>query len=251
MPTISGQVSVVAARFAIEDFKNTCGNVAVDLIYADFQTKLDAAANIASSTRHIDVSAASPIAVEQTLLSLGSTRATMPQKRNQRLGEILPCRDFSYPLIRTLAGSEVSLCKPHSDIVLLQGVPPYFDYRFKHAPEPDDNAIGEIRQVWLEYNVIFFRDQELPPAKFLAFAKRFGEVVEYPFIKGIEGFPEIIPVIKLEHETKNFGGIWHTDTAYLERPPMATMLIAREVPRYGGDTLFANTYLAYETRPRA
>jgi taurine dioxygenase len=72
-------------------------------------------------------------------------------------------------------------------------------------------------------------------------------VVEYPFIKGIEGFPEIIPVIKLEHETKNFGGIWHTDTAYLETPPMGTMLIAREVPPHGGDTLFANTYLAYET----
>ena len=115
------------------------------------------------------------------------------------------------------------------------------------ASEPGDNVIGEIRQVWLEHNVIFFRDQDLPPAKFLTFAKRFGEVVEYPFIKGIEGFPEIIPVIKLEHETKNFGGIWHTDTAYLEKPPMGTMLIAREVPPYGGDTLFANTYLAYET----
>ena len=95
--------------------------------------------------------------------------------------------------------------------------------------------------------MIFFRDQDLPPAKFLSFAKRFGEVVEYPFIKGIEGFPEIIPVIKLEHETKNFGGIWHTDTAYLDTPPMATMLIAREVPPCGGDTLFANAYLAYET----
>jgi taurine dioxygenase len=115
------------------------------------------------------------------------------------------------------------------------------------SSESGDNVIGDIRQVWLEHNVIFFRDQDLPPAKFLAFAKRFGEVVEYPFVKGIEGFPEIIPVIKLEHETKNFGGIWHTDTAYLDTPPMGTMLIAREVPPYGGDTLFANTYLAYET----
>jgi alpha-ketoglutarate-dependent taurine dioxygenase len=43
------------------------------------------------------------------------------------------------------------------------------------ASEPGDNAIGEIRQVWLEHNVIFFRDQDLPPPKFLAFAKRFGE----------------------------------------------------------------------------
>jgi taurine dioxygenase len=79
------------------------------------------------------------------------------------------------------------------------------------ASEASDNAIGEIRKIWLEHNVVFFRDQDLPPAKFLAFAKRFGEVVEYPFIKGIDGFPEIIPVIKLEQETTNFGGIWHTD----------------------------------------
>ena len=113
--------------------------------------------------------------------------------------------------------------------------------------EPGHNVIAAIRQTWLEHGVVFFRDQDLPPAKFLAFAKRFGDVIEYPFIKGIEGFPEIIPVVKLEHETKNFGGIWHTDTAYLDKPPMATMLIAREVPPRGGDTLFANTYLAYET----
>ena len=54
-------------------------------------------------------------------------------------------------------------------------------------------------------------------------------------------------MIKLEHEKINFGGLWHSDTAYLERPPMATMLIAREMPPRGGDTLFANMYLAYET----
>jgi taurine dioxygenase len=109
------------------------------------------------------------------------------------------------------------------------------------------NTIAEIRKIWLDRGVIFFRDQDLPPAKFLAVAKQFGEVVEYPFVKGLEGFPEIIPVVKLEHETKNFGGIWHTDTAYLDKPPMATMLVARETPPFGGDTLFANMYLAYET----
>jgi taurine dioxygenase len=45
----------------------------------------------------------------------------------------------------------------------------------------------------------------------------------------------------------NFGGVWHSDTTYLDIPPMASMLVAREVPPAGGDTLFANMYLAYES----
>jgi alpha-ketoglutarate-dependent taurine dioxygenase len=115
------------------------------------------------------------------------------------------------------------------------------------AQDLDDGTVTAIRRAWLNHLVIFFRGQQLPPSRFLAFARRFGEVIEYPFLKGLEGFPEITPVVKLEHERVNFGGLWHSDTAYLERPPMGTMLIAREVPPFGGDTLFANMYLAYET----
>ncbi|MEA3193910.1 MAG: taurine dioxygenase [Betaproteobacteria bacterium] len=112
---------------------------------------------------------------------------------------------------------------------------------------PSESEIAAIRQAWLEHLVVFFRDQDLSPEQFMAFAKRIGKPVEYPFVKGIAGFPEIIEVKKLEHETVNFGGIWHSDTAYLDEPPMASMLLAREVPPAGGDTLFANMYRAYET----
>jgi taurine dioxygenase len=111
----------------------------------------------------------------------------------------------------------------------------------------DEATVAAIRQAWLEHLVIFFREQELTPAQFVAFARRFGEPIEYPFVKGLDAYPEIIPVLKLAHETVNFGGIWHSDTAYLAEPPMASMLIAREVPPAGGDTEFANMYLAYET----
>jgi taurine dioxygenase len=111
----------------------------------------------------------------------------------------------------------------------------------------DDDTVAAIRRAWLDHLVIFFRDQELPPAEFLAFARHFGEPIEYPFVKGIEGFSEITPVVKLEQERVNFGGLWHSDTTYLEIPPMGTMLVAREVPPHGGDTLFANMYLAYES----
>jgi alpha-ketoglutarate-dependent taurine dioxygenase len=104
----------------------------------------------------------------------------------------------------------------------------------------------QIRRAFLEHQVIFFRDQKLDPAQFMAFARTMGRPVPYPFVPGIEGFPEVIEVKKLEHERHNFGGIWHSDTAYLEEPPMGSMLIAREIPPYGGDTLFASQYLAYE-----
>ena len=105
---------------------------------------------------------------------------------------------------------------------------------------------AEIRAAFLEHQVIFFRDQALTPAQFMAFARAMGRPIEYPFVKGIAGFPEIIEVKKLEHERHNFGGIWHSDTAYLDEPPMGSMLLAREVPPHGGDTLFASQYLAYE-----
>ena len=115
------------------------------------------------------------------------------------------------------------------------------------ASELDSGTVAAIRRAFLDHLVIFFRDQELPPERFLAFARRLGTPVEYPLVKGIDGYPEIIRVAKLEDETVNFGGIWHSDTTYLEAPPMGTMLVAREVPPIGGDTLFANMYLAYET----
>ena len=115
------------------------------------------------------------------------------------------------------------------------------------AGELSDDTVAAIRRAWLEHLVVFFRDQDLPPARFLAFARRFGEPIEYPFVKGLDECPQVIPVLKLENETINFGGIWHSDTAYLDVPPMASMLAAREVPPTGGDTEFANMYLAYET----
>lgn len=109
-----------------------------------------------------------------------------------------------------------------------------------------ESVLG-IRVALLEHQVIFFRDQALTPAAFMRFAQAMGEPIEYPFVKGLEDYPCVIEVKKLEHERVNFGGIWHSDTTYLERPPMGSMLLAREVPPYGGDTLFASQYLAWES----
>jgi taurine dioxygenase len=109
------------------------------------------------------------------------------------------------------------------------------------------DAVAEIRRALLENLVIFFRDQTLSPQAQLGFSARFGQPMEYPQLKGLPDCPLVTPVIKLEHERHNFGGLWHSDTAYLQRPPMASLLYAVETPPRGGDTLFANQYLAYET----
>ena len=114
------------------------------------------------------------------------------------------------------------------------------------AAGADASLIAALRATWLEHGMIVMRNQPLPPADFQKLAERFGEVMEYPFVQGLEGHPLITPILKLPHERHNFGGVWHTDTAYLEEPPMATMLISRELPPYGGDTLYASTAAAFE-----
>ncbi len=110
----------------------------------------------------------------------------------------------------------------------------------------DDGVIAEIRRALLEYLVIFFRDQDITPEQHLSFASRFGDLVTYPMVEGLDDYPEIVPVLKLEHETVNFGGVWHSDTTYLAKPPMGAVLVARDLPPEGGDTLFANMVMAYE-----
>ena len=111
----------------------------------------------------------------------------------------------------------------------------------------DPDLLAEIRNAFLDHLVICFRDQELTPGEELAFARQMGEPMPYPQLEGLRGFPLITEVIKREHERVNFGGIWHSDTTYVESPPKASQLYAMEVPPHGGDTIFANQYTAWET----
>jgi taurine dioxygenase len=115
------------------------------------------------------------------------------------------------------------------------------------SQELSDDSVAAIRQALLDHLVVFFREQELTPRQIMAFARRFGEPVTYPFVKGLDDFPEITPILKRESDRSNFGGLWHSDTTYQEVPPMGTILYGIEIPPYGGDTEFANQYLAYET----
>ncbi len=109
-----------------------------------------------------------------------------------------------------------------------------------------EGVFAELRQAFLEHLVVFFRDQSLTPNQQVAFASRFGPIGSYPFAAPLEDHPQVIAVIKEPEQDTNFGGFWHSDTAYLERPSLGSVLYAKQVPRLGGDTLFANMYLAYE-----
>ncbi len=114
---------------------------------------------------------------------------------------------------------------------------------------PLSNAeADEVHQAYLENLVLFFPGQNLSPEALVRVAHMFGVPNEYPFAEGMDGHPKITPLIKNADDKANFGGGgFHSDTTYLETPPAATMLYAVETPPAGGDTLFANMYMAYDT----
>ena len=108
-------------------------------------------------------------------------------------------------------------------------------------------TFAEIHAAWLEHLVVFFRNQSIAPPQQIAFAKRFGEIHHHPFVQGMEAYPDILEIVKEEGDSKAFGEVWHTDQMFNPKPAKATILYAKETPDAGGDTLFANMYLAYET----
>ena len=120
-----------------------------------------------------------------------------------------------------------------------------------HGPDlsqaMDDDTFSEIHRAFLKHLVIFFRDQHLSPAQFKAFGRRFGPLAIHESLQGLPGEPEILEFITEPGDPHVFSGGWHSDVTYQERPPLGSMLYAQEVPAVGGDTLFSNQYMAYET----
>ena len=111
----------------------------------------------------------------------------------------------------------------------------------------DERTWDVIRTAFHDHLVLFFRDQDLSPERHVEFSRRFGTLEEYPFVKGIDGHPELIEIVKMPDETRNFGAGWHVDMSFRAEPPLGAVLLGVEVPPVGGDTMFGNLYLAYET----
>lgn len=115
------------------------------------------------------------------------------------------------------------------------------------SAELPDSTIADIRKALLDHCVIFFRNQSLDVERHKAFARRFGKIFIHPNYKGNGADPEIVNINRLPGDTYIVGELWHADTTMSQEPPMGAILYSIECPPYGGDTLFANQYLAYET----
>lgn len=115
------------------------------------------------------------------------------------------------------------------------------------SKELDTETVAAVRQALLDHCVVFFRDQDLNVARQKAFARRFGALFLHPYFAGSQSDPEVIDVVREPGDRRIVGEDWHSDTPQVPEPPMGSILYGVEVPPYGGDTLFANQYLAYES----
>ena len=109
-----------------------------------------------------------------------------------------------------------------------------------------DEQFAELRQAFVDYGVIFLRDQDITPEQHIAFAERWGKINVNRFFKADDNYPVIAEVRKEPEQKGNIGSSWHTDHSYDQLPAMGSILYAREVPSVGGDTLFASMYAAYD-----
>lgn len=102
-----------------------------------------------------------------------------------------------------------------------------------------------IKESFLQHSVLVFKKQDLEPSKLLSLSCLWGKAMRHPIFPGIKDHPEIIQIENFgeEYHTNSH---WHSDVTFENEPPDATLLYSLEIPDTGGDTLFANQYLAYE-----
>ena len=117
------------------------------------------------------------------------------------------------------------------------------------ADAPGPAAANAIRTALGEHGVLFFRDQELSPAAHIAFAEALAPIVINRFFTPVDGHPNIAEVRKEADQKTNVGGAWHADHSYDRVPAMGSILVAKELPPAGGDTLFAGMYGAHDSLP--
>jgi taurine dioxygenase len=108
----------------------------------------------------------------------------------------------------------------------------------------DDETFADVRRAFLDWKVLFFRDQHLTSAQQAAFARRFGELEVHPFLPNRDDAPEVI-VFEKGEKVGGYENVWHADVTWRQEPSLGSLLRAVEVPDVGGDTLFADMHLAW------
>ena len=120
-------------------------------------------------------------------------------------------------------------------------------------PDLSDEAFAEVETALFRHKMVFFRGQRLSHAEHDQFTLRFGPAAEDAYTAGVSGHENVQPVIKEADDRSRmvFGSGWHTDSPFLPKPPALTSLRSVEVPPFGGDTIWANSALAYATLSQA
>jgi len=113
--------------------------------------------------------------------------------------------------------------------------------------EPMGNQVfQEVHDALMEHQVIFLRNQHVSPGEHVAFARQFGTLHVHPYAPSLDEHPEVL-ILKSSKENRSAANAWHSDVTFQEEPPMGSILLARQVPDHGGDTMWANMYAAYES----
>jgi len=109
------------------------------------------------------------------------------------------------------------------------------------------NNFNLINKLLLEHKVLFFRDQNITSDEQISLAKHFGPLEKHVYVKPLENYPEIIRIIKGPNEKHQWGETWHTDVSYNVKPTKVIILRSIKIPPVGGDTMFSNMEIAFET----
>ena len=110
-----------------------------------------------------------------------------------------------------------------------------------------DADLATMKEVFFQHGLVFLHGQDMTPEQHIEFAERWGDINVNRFFPKVEGFEKIANVVKEKDQKMNIGGGWHTDHSYDQIPALGSILLARETPPIGGDTLFACMYKAYES----
>jgi taurine dioxygenase len=109
------------------------------------------------------------------------------------------------------------------------------------------DAVAGLRRALLDHLVVALPGQDISLDDLERLTDALGGCDVTPFVKPVEGRPHVIRILKEKHEKLNFANAWHSDLSYLPEPPSFTILHCLEAPPAGGDTIWANQYLAFET----